>query len=408
MKNEQTKAKKKACPVKLRFNTLKDGTKRIFLASYIIDLATGEANKTRRYTYKTLGLELVEEKTVADRRANKQTMQLAQATAQQIADKYNRQRLGVRVSHSSTASFIDYVSMIEHRTRADGGTGTAGSWHKLILRLEEYARECGMKDLAFADITKDFLAEFIDFLKSATSRRNLGIEEPKPLASRTVRTHYQYLRSAINQAFKEGLVAVNCTKQFDLKAHLFIEDKEREYLELSEIKALMLLDTRWINEKRAFLFSCLTGLRSSDVRGLTWGMLGNLEGDVSVSLRMEKTKKPLYLPISPQALKWLPERGAARDDDKVFPLPGEGFVNSRVRGMMRQLGIEKHVSFHCARHTFATMMLTLGVDLYTVSKLLGHASVDQTQVYARMVDKQRDKAVRLIGNIKIARKQEGK
>ena len=76
--------------------------------------------------------------------------------------------------------------------------------------------------------------------------------------------------------------------------------------------------------------------------------------------------------------------------------------------MMRQLGIEKHVSFHCARHTFATMMLTLGVDLYTVSKLLGHASVDQTQVYARMVDKQRDKAVRLIGNIKIARKQEGK
>ena len=94
MKNEQTKAKKKACPVKLRFNTLKDGTKRIFLASYIIDLATGEANKTGKYTYKTLGLELVEEKTVADRRANKQTMQLAQATAQQIADKYNRAEIG--------------------------------------------------------------------------------------------------------------------------------------------------------------------------------------------------------------------------------------------------------------------------------------------------------------------------
>lgn len=218
------------------------------------------------------------------------------------------------MSHSSPASFIAYVSMIEHRTRADGGTGTAGSWHKLMLRLEEYARECGMKDLVFADITKDFLAEFTSFLKSATSRRNLGIEEPKPIASRTIRTHYQYLHSAINQVFNDGLIAVNCTKQFDLKTHLFIEDKEREYMELSEIKALMLLDTKGINEKRAFLFSCRAGLRNSDVRSLTWGMLGNLEGDMSVSLRMEKTKKPLYLPISPQALKWLPERGAARDE----------------------------------------------------------------------------------------------
>ena len=106
---------------------------------------------------------------------------------------------------------------------------------------------------------------------------------------------------------------------------------------------------------------------------------------MSVSITMEKTEKPLHLPISDNAMKWLPERGSAKGSDPVFPLYYEGIVNRKLKIMTKQLGIDKHITFHCSRHTFATMMLTLGVDLYTMSKLLGHRRVTTTQIYGNIV-----------------------
>ena len=114
---------------------------------------------------------------------------------------------------------------------------------------------------------------------------------------------------------------------------------------------------------------------------------------------MEKTEKPLHLPISDNAMKWLPERGSAKGSDPVFPLYYEGLVNRKLRIMTKQLGIDKHITFHCSRHTFDTMMLTLGVDIYTVGKLLGHSSVEQTLVYARLIDKKKEDAVKRIPSL---------
>ena len=98
-------------------------------------------------------------------------------------------------------------------------------------------------------------------------------------------------------------------------------------------------------------------------------------------------------------MKWLPERGSAKGSDPVFPLYYEGLVNRKLRIMTKQLGIDKHITFHCSRHTFATMMLTLGVDIYTVIKLLGHSSVEQTLVYARLIDKKKEDAVKRIPSL---------
>lgn len=94
--------------------------------------------------------------------------------------------------------------------------------------------------------------------------------------------------------------------------------------------------------------------------------------------------------------KWLPERGIAKGSDPVFPLYYEGLVNRKLKIMTKQLGIDKHITFHCSRHTFATMMLTLGVDIYTVSKLLGHRRVTTTQIYGNIVDKKKREAVDMI------------
>ncbi len=115
---------------------------------------------------------------------------------------------------------------------------------------------------------------------------------------------------------------------------------------------------------------------------------------------MRKTSAPLYLPLSNQALKWMPERGDAADDDLVFAtLPRESGILPVIKKWAKDAGIAKNVNFHTSRHTFATMLLTLGADIYTVSKLLGHTNVKTTQIYAKIVNKKKDDAVSLVDNI---------
>ena len=131
--------------------------------------------------------------------------------------------------------------------------------------------------------------------------------------------------------------------------------------------------------KRAYLFSCFTGLRISDVRNLKWGDIYHEKG---------------------QALKWMPEKGENTSDDYVFGnLVNYGNVNENLKKWAEAAGIRKHISYHTSRHSFATMMLTLGADLYTTSKLLGHSNVKTTQIYAKIVDSKNVEAVNLVDGV---------
>jgi len=96
---------------------------------------------------------------------------------------------------------------------------------------------------------------------------------------------------------------------------------------------------------------------------------------------MQKTKEPIYLPLSPEALRWMPERGDKSAEDTVFDLPSTTHINILLKPWAKAAGIDKRFSFHTARHTFATMMLTLGADLYTTSKIDSESSVVRKPVY---------------------------
>lgn len=108
--------------------------------------------------------------------------------------------------------------------------------------------------------------------------------------------------------------------------------------------------------------------------------------------------KKKIIHASDNAIAWLPERGDATDNTRIFyKLPAQvGNADARLHTLTKKAGINKHVSFHVARHTFATLTLTYGADLYTVSKLLGHANMRTTQIYAKIVDENKRKAVNLI------------
>ena len=95
----------------------------------------------------------------------------------------------------------------------------------------------------------------------------------------------------------------------------------------------------------------------------------------------------------------MPEQGDKTAEDHVFDLPATTHINILLKPSAKAAGIDKRFSFHTSRHTFATMLLTLGADIYTVSKLLGHTNVKTTQIYAKIVNKKKDDAVSLVDNI---------
>lgn len=164
------------------------------------------------------------------------------------------------------------------------------------------------------------------------------------------------------------------------------------YLTLDEVRKLAATDCRYQSVKRAFLFSCLTGLRRSDIVRLVWGQVFQQDGFSRIIFKQKKTQGQEYLDLAPEAAKLMGKRGKATD--RVFDdIHSPTVTNLVIRQWCMAAGIQKDITFHCGRHTFATMMLDLGTDIYTVSKLLGHRELSTTQIYAKVMDKNKQEAV---------------
>jgi len=176
-----------------------------------------------------------------------------------------------------------------------------------------------------------------------------------------------------------------------------------EFLTLEEIKALVKTPCAKPIVKQAFLFTCFSGLRFSDVKKLTWGDLQkDNEGQHIIRYQQKKMKQHEYLQISEDALKYLPERNGAMDDDTIFRMAQNGVTNEVISGWALSAGVKKHVTFHVSRHTNATLLLSLGVPIETVSKLLGHSDIKTTQRYAKVIDANKRAAVsKLDGLIRV-------
>ena len=204
----------------------------------------------------------------------------------------------------------------------------------------------------------------------------------------------------MNKAVREGLLTANPMKSLDRKEKFQPSPEDREFLTIEELRSLMALPCSNEQVKKAFVFSCFTGLRLSDARTLTWRKVYKTPDGKTLYIHvfMQKTQKPNNIPLSQEALNCLQPKEAL--DEPIFTLPAsDATINYHVKKLVKAAGVEKKVSFHCSRHTFATMMLTLGVDIYTTSKLLGHANVTTTAIYAKIVDKKKVDAMNLVNDL---------
>ncbi|WP_296002809.1 site-specific integrase [uncultured Alistipes sp.] len=367
-------------PVKIRMRTLADGSKSLYLDIY----------RHGKRTYEPLKLYLIPERSAADRKQNATTMLAANKVKSQRIIELTTGEVGIKNTYKKVY-LLDwmktYMEAQAKRGKKDG---------RLIMTTIKILKMYAGERMLLSNVDKDFCLGYLRFLQT-----DYNPQGRKP-SNFTLRNYYSMLNCALNAAVREDLLRENPFNKIDKRDKIKEPESKREYLTIGEVKQLM--NTPYPKEsltdiKNAYLFSCFCGLRISDIMALQWKNVVCDRGAYSLEIVMQKTKDPIYVPLSEQAMKWMPERGDKAAEDKVFVIPRVEYVNPGLAKWAEQAGLKKHVTFHTARHTFATMMLTLGADLYTVSKLLGHSDVKVTQVYAKIVNQKKNDAVNLVNSV---------
>jgi integrase len=344
----------------------------------------GKSKILRDYEY--LNLYLIDKPTsIADKQINKDTLALAEKIKNKRQSEIDNGTYGFNSNQKKQTNFIDYIQSLSNKRYES--KGNFGNWESLVKHLKKFA---GL-NLTFNDVNVKFCEDFRDYLNSAKTKSN------QKLSSGSVSSYYSKFRVTLKQAVKDKIILSNPSD--DISTPKVIE-KQREYLTLDEIKALVKIECRYEVLKRAFIFSCLTGLRWSDINNLIWNDVEITSDGCRITFHQQKTKGLQYLDISEQAKNYLGTQG--NPFDRVFiGLKYSSYANVELTKWMLKAGITKDITFHCARHTFAVLQLSLGTEIYTLSKLLGHSEIKTTQVYAKIIDAKKKEAVNKIPDISI-------
>lgn len=368
-------------PIRLRLKKLANGNQSIYLDIY--------RNGVRSYEF--LKLYIIPENTPFAKMQNEQTMQAANAIkAQRIIDLTNGEA-GIRPSSKTRILFTDWIDQFAEKAKlSHKGNGYVMMLNCTRRQLINYMGSTAKTKLLQA-IDEEFCIGFITYLN------NVKTSNGKPLSGTTIYHYSRWLKDIMQRAVADELISHNpIDKLIQNKEMPTRPEVQMDYLTIDEVKTLMQTPLKQAIIKQAFLFACFTGLRISDVRNLQWSNIKTDGETMRFEIIMKKTDTPLAGKIPNIAKEWMPEPA---DSPFVFAnLPTASNIDTVIRRWVAQSGIKKHVTFHTARHSFATMGLTLGTDLYTVSKLLGHKSIATTQVYAQIIDKKKDEASDLLDN----------
>jgi len=261
------------------------------------------------------------------------------------------------------------ISYFEALRDSQINKATRKSWNNTLNHFRDFT---GIK-VTFKDIDLEFCEKFRSFMLSRLSVNSTA-------------TYYSIFKAMLNNAVKHKIIDMNPAK--------FVSNPkktaEKEFLTIEEIKLLADTKSRRPNISNAFLFSCYTGLRISDIRNLSWDNVSNDRLDYV----QKKTGNPQRMKLNKSALEILEKQKKIVKGKRIFEVPlSDANTNKYIHEWIQCTGLNKHITFHCSRHTFATLCLTYDIDLFTVSKLLGHTDIKNTQIYAKLIDKKKDDAI---------------
>ncbi|MBY0244351.1 MAG: site-specific integrase [Sphingobacteriaceae bacterium] len=331
-------------------------TRREFLGMYVFE-------KTRNPIYKN---------------HNEETLRIAEQIRQkrentlnkpEIYSEYEKEQL--KIKEQGEQNFVTYFKSLADKRKASNHD----NWVSAYNYFETFTKG----NLKFADLNEKFCNDFKKHLLTTKSNKSNKVT----LAQNSAVSYFNKLKATLKQAYKDGYLPSDLNGKIE---PIKQAETQRNFLTIEELNSLV--KTECINPllKRAALFSALTGLRFSDIKNLVWNKFEFIEGSgYFIKFKQQKTETFEMLPISEQAYNLLGER--KEPNDKVFDgLIYSAYENKRLSQWIGAAGISKNITFHCFRHTYATLQLSLGTDIYTVSKMLGHRELKTTQIYAKVID----------------------
>jgi integrase len=356
--------------IKVRHKKLRDGRRETVYLDYY--------DHGRRWL-EYLGLYLTGKKAHAE--TDRETLRLAENVAAKRRLELASEEHGFAMQARQRADFIEYCRKLGESKRSPN---TRVVWRNAIGHLETFTGG----PIQLGRLNHSLLQSFKEHLLGKVNQNSALV-------------YLARIKTACRQAVKEGILSRNPALDVSIKK----QATRREFLTLEELEKLAATSCSNQDTKAAFLFSSFSGLRYSDVKALTWGTVKRANGSCQLEYTQAKTGDPETLPLSAEAAAILEGQHDARvsprikseiNGDAVFKLGAQQTIDKAIRRWVKRAGIEKKISFHNARHTFATLSLTNGVDIYTVSKLLGHKSLETTEIYAKVIDQKKRQAVGML------------
>jgi integrase len=375
--------------VSLRRKPIAGGMLSLYLDFYppIINPETGKP--TRRqflglYVHDEKALKILRKRiTPLDKKQDKETETLAENIRSQRQVEISKESFGFLIKETTQESFFEFFkSFVEQRKIENHSLRV--NYKNMFNHFEQFCKgKC-----SFGEVTKERIEKFRSYLKTAKSH-NMKVERKRIISNSTSAHYFTLFKAVVIEAYKKKKILDNPCRDV---AGIKVNTIHRQYLTLDELKSLVITDCYMPELKRASLFSALTGLRYSDIHKLTWKEVVNVEGEGHyVRFTQKKTKEAEMMPIGEQAVKFLGERGG--NSEKVFKtLHYTSFLNEKLQDWVTKAGIDKHITFHCFRHTYAILQLAGGTDIYTVSNMLGHTDLKTTKIYAKILNPEKRKA----------------
>ena len=241
-------------------------------------------------------------------------------------------------------------------------------------------------DLSMLELTPDFIKEFAVFLSTDRGLQNGSIW-----------TNCMWLKGVVMRAHFNGLIPRNPFAQFHISPNI----KDREYLTEEELKTLMtheFADAKLSYIRDIFVFASFTALSFVDVKGLTTDDIVEVNGEKWILSKRHKTKVPFQVKLLDIPLQIIKRYEEFQTDKSVFPNLNYWSICKPLKKMIKECGITKDISFHCARHGFATLALSKGMPIESVSRVLGHTNIVTTQLYAKITTQKIDHDLTMFGD----------
>ncbi|WP_281336217.1 tyrosine-type recombinase/integrase [Flavobacterium eburneipallidum] len=365
--------------VTLRKRTLPSGKITLYLDFFppIYNTKTREFSR-REY----LGLYLVSKpKNNIDKALNSENLhkaemicanRLNELNKQQIYTPFEQERL--RLQEIGEKSFLEYL-----KQTAEIKTGNnAEIWKYAIIHFEKFLKN---EDILMQEIDVTIIEDFREYILKAKCLK----KKDQFLAQNTALSYFNKIKATLRKAYKKGLLQTDINAAVD---SIKEQESQRNFLTMEEASSLFRTPCKKEIVKRVCMFSLLTGIRYSDIAKLTWEEVQYSKSEgYYIRFKQQKTDRPVTLPISQEAFECLGEKETQYK--QVFYNLKKWDVYRLLPIWVKDASIEKHITFHCFRHTYATLQMAAGTDIFTVSKMLGHKNIKTTQIYTKIIDEKK-------------------